>query len=77
VARPPNPSRDAADVGEDAEQSRVVDLLDNLPTAVLLFRAGTLEHANPAARQLLDLDGTDGGAPLEVLGSAALADAVA
>ena len=60
-----------------AQRTRVERLLDNLPTAVLLFSGNRLAYANPAARDLFTLgaSGTD-WSPLRVLGVDALAQAV-
>jgi signal transduction histidine kinase len=54
----------------------VARLLDNLPTPVLLFEAGALAYANPAARTLLGLGAEVAHTPAEALGLPALADAV-
>ncbi|MGH8933178.1 MAG: sensor histidine kinase [Egibacteraceae bacterium] len=59
------------------QRARVERMLDNLPTAVLLFSAGRLAYANPAARVLFSLGrGGEDWSPLRVLGVDALAQAV-
>ncbi|MGH8903033.1 MAG: sensor histidine kinase [Egibacteraceae bacterium] len=59
-----------------AERARVERLLDNLPTAVLLFSGGRLSYANPAARALFSVERSTGWSPLRVLGVDVLAQAV-
>jgi signal transduction histidine kinase len=60
-----------------SQRARVERMLDNLPTAVLLFSAGRLAYANPAARVLFSLSGEgEDWSPLRVLGVDALAQAV-
>lgn len=59
-----------------AERARVERLLDNLPTAVLLFSGGRLAYANPAAVQLFSIQQSAGWSPLRVLGVDVLAQAV-
>ena len=67
----------------DAERARVERLLEALPTAVLLFEQGVdaarvpaLTYANPVARGMFGLARPEARTPLQVLGVAALADAV-
>lgn len=76
VAASDHPQPSGAGEREVAD-ARVEAVLDGLPTAVLLFHDTRLRHANPAARTLLGVCPDARGAPLEVLGSAALAGAVA
>ncbi|MGH8885376.1 MAG: sensor histidine kinase [Egibacteraceae bacterium] len=59
-----------------AERARVERLLDNLPTAVLLFSGGRLAYANPAATALFSAERSAGWSPLRVLGVDVLAQAV-
>jgi signal transduction histidine kinase len=59
------------------ERARVERLLDGLPTAVLLFTGERLAYANPSARELFPAAGGEARTALQVLGSRALADAVA
>jgi signal transduction histidine kinase len=59
------------------ERSRVERLLEDLPTAVLLFSDRELAYANPAAEALFRVDRRSAGSPLQVLGVEGLADAVA
>jgi signal transduction histidine kinase len=59
-----------------AERARVERLLDNLPTAVLLFSGGRLAYANPAAEALFSVERSAGWSPLRVLGVNVLAQAV-
>jgi signal transduction histidine kinase len=59
------------------ERSRIERLLEQLPTAVLLFDDTGLVYANPAAEGLFALSGTIGRSPLQVLRMTDLADAVA
>jgi signal transduction histidine kinase len=59
------------------ERSRIERLLEQLPTAVLLFDDSGLVYANPAAERLFSLSGAVGRSPLQVLTMADLADAVA
>ncbi len=60
-----------------SQRARVERMLDNLPTAVLLFSAERLAYANPAARVLFSL-GREGAdwSPLRILGVDALVQAV-
>lgn len=60
-----------------AERARVERLLDNLPTAVLLFSGERLAYANPAAKALFSVERSIGWSPLRVLGVDVLAQAVA
>lgn len=61
----------------DLLRARVERVLDNLPTAVLLFSAGGLAYANPVARVLFGLGRESADwSPLRVLGVDALAQAV-
>lgn len=59
-----------------AQRGRVERLLDNLPTAVLLFSGGRLAYANPAARELFSVEQSADWSPLRVLGLDALAQAI-
>ncbi|MDP8970304.1 MAG: ATP-binding protein, partial [Actinomycetota bacterium] len=59
------------------ERARVERLLNNLPTAILLFADDGLAYANPAARGLFGDGHSQGRTPLQVLGVEALAAAVA
>jgi signal transduction histidine kinase len=58
------------------ERARVERLLDNLPTAMLLFTTDGLAYANPAAQEMFSCDRQAHRTPLRVLGVAGLADAV-
>lgn len=61
----------------ERQRARVERLLENLPTAVLLFDDAGLAYANPAAALLFGLDGGgQGRSPMQVLGVAGLAGAV-
>ncbi|HUH08587.1 MAG TPA: ATP-binding protein [Egibacteraceae bacterium] len=60
-----------------AERGRLERLLDDLPTAVLLFDESTLTYANAAGRALFPVRRDPSPTPLQVLGASALADAVA
>jgi signal transduction histidine kinase len=61
----------------ERQRARVERLLENLPTAVLLFDDTGLAYANPAAAALFGLDGgSQGRSPMQVLGIAGLAGAV-
>ncbi|CAN5122068.1 hypothetical protein BH20ACT9_BH20ACT9_09670 [soil metagenome] len=61
----------------ERQRARVERLLENLPTAVLLFDDDGLAYANPAAASLFGLDGGgQGRSPMQVLGVAGLAGAV-
>jgi signal transduction histidine kinase len=59
------------------ERARIERLLDDLPTAVLLFANRELAYANPAARELFRVARREARTPLQVLGIEGLADAVA
>jgi signal transduction histidine kinase len=59
-----------------AQHARVERLLDNLPTAVLLFSGGRLAYANPAAMRLFGVERSARWSPLRVLGVDVLAQAV-
>jgi signal transduction histidine kinase len=59
----------------DPGRARLVEVLDSLPAAVVLFGDGAVVYANPAAAALLG-DEVAAGAPLEALGSPELAGAV-
>ena len=61
----------------DAERRRVEALLDALPTPVLLFTAEGLAYANPAAQTLFGVGRMAPWTPVRVLGTEALAQAVA
>ncbi len=60
-----------------AERTRIEALLDALPTAVLLFTAEGLAYANPAAQSLFGVGREAPWTPVRVLGTEALAQAVA
>ncbi len=60
-----------------SERQRVERVLDGLPIAVLLFTQRGLLYANPAAQELFQVARAVDWTPLRVLGSDALADAVA
>jgi signal transduction histidine kinase len=61
--------------GGDPGRERLVEVLDSLPAAVVLFHDGAVVYANPAAAALLGAE-IAAGAPLDALGSPELADAV-
>ncbi|CAN5897430.1 ATP-binding protein [soil metagenome] len=58
------------------ERVRIERLLDDLPTAVLLFSVDRLAYANPVARTLFGVSRSADRTPLQVLGTEGLADAV-
>jgi signal transduction histidine kinase len=59
-----------------SERSRIERLLDDLPTAVLLFTGRSLAYANPAASELFGVERQESRTPLQVLGVEGLADAI-
>lgn len=58
------------------ERERIERLLDDLPTAILLFTGRELAYANPAARALFRVGRQETRTPLQILGVEGLADAV-
>ncbi len=60
-----------------AERAKVLGLLERLSPAILLFDGDGLAYANRSARELFALDDAPVRTPMQVLGDADLADAVA
>jgi signal transduction histidine kinase len=58
------------------ERARIERILDDLPTAILLFSGRDLAYANPAARALFRIGRQESRTPLQILGVEGLADAI-